>query len=126
MTVAIADFKGGVDFPLVWHNNCKMCFDENELITLLAEFTDELQRRKILLRENNCRNIDEYCKQTGKILKRCIFACDEIAEVLDKTGLTKEQKEKVCVTESKLSVIAGQGRAFGIHLILATQLFRPI
>lgn len=121
MSVSIADFKGGVDFPSVWQYNCKMCFDENELITLLNGLADELQRRKVLLRESNCRNIDEYCRQTGKELKRCIFACDEIAEVLDKTGLTKEQKERVSLIESKLSVIARQGRAFGIHLILATQ-----
>lgn len=121
MSVSIADFKGGVDFPSAWQENCKMCFDENELITLLTGLADELQRRKVLLRESNCRNIDEYCRQTGKELKRCIFACDEIAEVLDKTGLTKEQKERVSLIESKLSVIARQGRAFGIHLILATQ-----
>lgn len=54
--------------------------------------------------------------------RRCfIFACDEIAEVLDKTGLNKEQKELIGQIESKLSTIARQGRAFGIHLILATQ-----
>ena len=41
--------------------------------------------------------------------------------MLDKTGLTKEQKELVSQIESKLSTIARQGRAFGIHLILATQ-----
>ena len=41
--------------------------------------------------------------------------------MLDKTGLTKEQKEIVSKIESKLSMIARQGRAFGIHLILATQ-----
>ena len=33
----------------------------------------------------------------------------------------KEQKETVSKIESRLSVIARQGRAFGIHLILATQ-----
>ena len=40
---------------------------------------------------------------------------------MDRTGLTKEQKELVGKIESKLSIIARQGRAFGIHLILATQ-----
>lgn len=54
-------------------------------------------------------------------MQRYIFACDEVAEILDKTGLTKEQKDKVSLIESKLSVIARQGRAFGIHLILSTQ-----
>ena len=41
--------------------------------------------------------------------------------MLDKTGLTKEQKEIVVKIEGLLSTIARQGRAFGIHLILATQ-----
>lgn len=119
--VSIADFKGGVDFPSVWHSKCKMCFDEDNLLQLLTELVDELQRRKVLFRENECHNLDEYNKHTGKALQRYIFACDEVAEILDKTGLTKEQKDKVSLIESKLSVITRQGRAFGIHLILATQ-----
>ncbi len=119
--VSIADFKGGVDFPSVWHDKCKMCFDEENLSQLLAELVDELQRRKVLFRENECHNLNEYNKRTGKELQRHVFACDEVAEILDKTGLTKEQKDKVSLIESKLSVIARQGRAFGIHLILATQ-----
>ena len=41
--------------------------------------------------------------------------------MLDKTGLSIDQKEVVRKIESKLSMIARQGRAFGIHLILATQ-----
>lgn len=119
--VSIADFKGGVDFPSVWHSKCKMCFDEDNLSQLLTALVDELQRRKVLFRDNECHNLDEYNKRTGKALQRHIFACDEVAEILDKTGLTKEQKDKVGLIESKLSVIARQGRAFGIHLILATQ-----
>ncbi|MBQ7088683.1 MAG: DUF87 domain-containing protein [Clostridia bacterium] len=119
--VSIADFKGGVDFPSVWYDKCKICFDEDNLSQLLTGLVDELQRRKVLFRENECHNLDEYNKRTGKALQRYIFACDEVAEILDKTGLTKEQKDKVSLIESKLSVIARQGRAFGIHLILATQ-----
>ena len=41
--------------------------------------------------------------------------------MLDKTGLNKNEKELVSKIESKLSTIARQGRAFGIHLIFATQ-----
>ncbi len=119
--VSIADFKGGVDFPSVWYSKCKMCFDEDNLSQLLTELVDELQHRKVLFRENECHNLNEYNKRTGEALQRYIFACDEVAEILDKTGLTKEQKDKVSLIESKLSVIARQGRAFGIHLILATQ-----
>jgi len=120
--VCIADFKGGVDFPPIWHKQCKMCIEEESTLALLTELVDELQRRKTLLAASGQPNIDRYNETTGEEdLPRYIFACDEIAEVLDKTGLTKEQKEIVSKIESKLSMIARQGRAFGIHLILATQ-----
>ena len=119
--VCIADFKDGVDFPPVWHEHCRMCFEEESTLELLTELTEELKRRKKLFTAVGQSNIDRYNAATGEQLQRYIFACDEIAELLDKTGLTKEQKEIVSKIESKLSVIARQGRAFGIHLVLATQ-----
>ena len=119
--VCIADFKGGVDFPPVWHKECRMCFEEQSTLELLTELTEELERRKQLLKASGLPNIDHYNAATGENLQRYIFACDELAEMLDKTGLTKEQKETVSKIESKLSMIARQGRAFGIHLILAPQ-----
>ena len=119
--VCIADFKGGVDFPPVWHEKCRMRFEEQSTLELLTELVDELQRRKQLLAASGQPNIDRYNETTGENLKRYVFACDEIAEMLDKTGLTKDQKEIVGKIESKLSMIARLGRAFGIHLILATQ-----
>ena len=54
-------------------------------------------------------------------MDRIVFAVDEIAEILDKTGLTKTEKEQVARIENRLSTIARQGRAFGIHLFLSTQ-----
>jgi len=119
--VCIADFKGGVDFPPVWHKKCRMCFEEQSTLELLTELVEELERRKQLLKASGLPNIDHYNAATGENLQRYIFSCDELAEMLDKTGLTKEQKEIVAKIESRLSVIARQGRAFGIHLILATQ-----
>jgi len=119
--VCIADFKGGVDFPDVWHRRCRMVFDENSLLGLLSGLVDELEQRKTIFREAGYPNLDEYNAATKAGLKRMIFACDEVAEVLDKTGRGKEDKEIIGQIESKLSVIARQGRAFGVHLILATQ-----
>lgn len=117
--VYIADFKGGVDFSPAWHRNCKIITEETELLDVLTMIVKELENRKVLFRESGCANLTEYQKYHDA--KRYIFACDEVAEILDKTGLSKEQKELVTKIESKLSVIARQGRAFGIHLILATQ-----
>ena len=119
--VCIADFKGGVDFPPVWHKECRMCFDEQSVLELLTELTEELERRKKLFAAAGQANIDRYNKAEKQDLRRYIFACDEIAEMLDKTGLTKEQKEIITKIEGKLSIIARLGRTFGIHLILATQ-----
>ena len=119
--IYIADFKGGVDYSAIWHKNCFMCFDPDKLNFLLTELVEKLQKRKILFTESGSANLDDYNTKNNEQIPRYIFACDEIAEILDKTGLTKEQKEKVLQIESKLSIIARQGRAFGIHLILATQ-----
>ena len=119
--VAIADFKGGVDFPPAWRERCRMCFDEKALLTLLDSYIAELESRKQAFSKTGQPNLDEYNRANGTNLPRYILACDEIAEVLDKTGLTKEKKEFVGQIESRLSMIARQGRAFGIHLIFATQ-----
>lgn len=119
--VFIADFKGGVDFLPVWHKKCNIITEENRLLEVLTELVNELEHRKELLRNSGYANIGEYNNVNENKLKRLIFACDEVAEVLDKTGLLKDAKELVTKIEGKLSVIARQGRAFGIHLILATQ-----
>ncbi|MCR4693179.1 MAG: DUF87 domain-containing protein [Firmicutes bacterium] len=119
--VYIADFKGGVDFLPVWHRKCNIITDENELVEILQTIVDELERRKEILRDSGYANIWEYNRNNLIQLKRVVFACDEVAEILDKTGLSKEKKDIVSNIENKLSIIARQGRAFGIHLILATQ-----
>lgn len=119
--VYIADFKGGVDFPKVWHQKCHMCFTEDDLLYTLNQLTAVLEYRKGRLAETGCPNLDAYNEATGEGLPRLVFACDEVAEVLDRTGKSKEDKERLGQIENKLSTIARLGRAFGIHLILSTQ-----
>ena len=119
--VDIADFKGGVDFPKVWHEKCRMCFTEGDLLYTLDQLAAVLEYRKTRLAETGCPNLDTYNEVTGENLPRLIFACDEVAEVLDRTGADSERKKLLAQIESKLSTIARQGRAFGIHLILAIQ-----
>ena len=118
--VYIADFKGGVDFSHIWHDKCNIVTDEVALLDILTKLVDELERRKEMFKNASCANISEYNKYLENI-PRIIFGCDEIAEVLDKTGLSKEKKDTISKIENKLSVIARQGRALGIHMIIATQ-----
>ena len=119
--VYIADFKGGVDFPKVWHEKCRMCFAEEDLCTILDQLVEELERRKSAFKALGCPSIDAYNEIAERPLQRLIFACDEVAEMLDKTGADSERKKLLSQIESMLSTIARQGRALGIHLILATQ-----
>ena len=118
--VVISDFKGGVDFSSYWRKETKLITDMDHLIDELDYMVAELERRKNTLYETGTENIKKY-NQINKPIERIIFACDEVAEILDKTGASKEYKEKIMQVESKLSTIARQGRAFGINLILATQ-----
>ena len=121
--VTIADFKGGVDFGGSWrkHPNCKLILDRDALIAYLDSASEKLEQRKDLLGKAECTNIYEYNSRGAIPMDRIVFAVDEVAEILDKTGLAKAEKEQVARIENRLSTIARQGRAFGIHLFLSTQ-----
>ncbi|SFD31052.1 FtsK/SpoIIIE domain-containing protein [Ruminococcus albus] len=119
--IYLADFKGGIDYPTVWHNACSIITEPDILDSTLDCILKILEERRTMLVESGCSNISEYNMKTESDVHRIIVACDEIAEVLDKTGIEKEQKALVNRIESKFSTIARLGRAFGIHLMLATQ-----
>ena len=120
--VHIIDFKGGVDYNNdFWHKNCNIITDINNFNNELDRIMEIMESRKKLLFEAKVTNIKEYIIKTEKDIPRIIIAVDEIAEVLDKTGLNKEEKEFVSQIESKLSTFARLSRAMGIHLILCTQ-----
>ena len=58
--VYIADFKGGVDFPKVWHQKCHMSFTENDLLATLNQLAAVLEYRKGRLAETGYPNLDAY------------------------------------------------------------------
>ena len=120
--VTIADFKGGIDFGAYWEEYASIITEETETVDCLRNLaTGELEKRKKLLKETDCANIDEYNDEFEPFLPRMVFACDEVAELLDKTGASKERKEQIQEIEGYLSTIARLGRAVGIHLILSMQ-----
>ena len=110
--VYIADFKGGVDFPDVWHEKCRMCFTEEDLRDTLDRLVEDLEHRKSAFKALGCPNIDAYNETAEQPIQRIVFACDEVAEVLDKTGADSERKKLLAQIENRLSTIARQGRAF--------------
>lgn len=120
-TVIIADFKGGVDFSPIWHDNCQMVFDTQTLFSVLVDLTAELEHRRALFVAAGTPNVAKYNQVTGEQLTRYILAFDEVAEVFDTSGLDKSEKDIVAQITRHLSLIARQGRAFGLHLLLSTQ-----
>lgn len=116
--VYLADFKGGIDYPSVWHKQCEIITEQDKFENQLSMILEIMKERRHMLVESATSNIGEYNEKTNSIVPRIIIACDEIAEVLDKTGLNKNEKELVNKIESKLSTIARQGRAFGFILFL--------
>lgn len=119
--VYVADFKGGVDFPRAWQEFAYIITNEQKLLVLLNRLADTLEKRKQLFKEVEAANITEYRQKAGDYMQRIVFACDEVAELLDRTGADKERKELLAQIEARLALIARQGRAFGVHLIIATQ-----
>lgn len=120
-SIYLADFKGGVDYPAIWHKACTIITEPEELDNMLERVLKILEDRRNILVKSGTSNIAEFNRKTGSDICRIIVACDEIAEVLDKTGLDKDQKVIINQIEAKFSTIARLGRAFGIHLIFATQ-----
>lgn len=119
--VLLADFKGGVDYPAIWHKVCTVITDPEKLNAGLEQTLQILEERRKMFVKYGVPNISECNEKYGTKIRRIIVACDEVAEVLDKTGLEKEQKAVINQIEAKFSTIARLGRAFGIHMILATQ-----
>lgn len=125
MEVYIADFKGGLDFNEIWHKHCKIITLEQDFLDTLISIKTEMNRRRDILVSHSCRNIEEYNNKNDEKLNRIIIACDEVAELLDKTGLkkstNKEKLELMEKIEEHITSVARLGRAFGVHLILSTQ-----
>ena len=119
--VFVADFKGGVDFNRSWKDHAKIVTEPDELSKCLDELVEELHRRKRLLVDSDCANIDEYNRRYHQQMPRMIIGCDEVAELLDKTGLGKNDREQIQRYEAALATLVRLGRAMGIHCILATQ-----
>lgn len=109
------------DYGADWERHSSLVVSMDALRPLLAQLVEELETRKQYFRAAGAANLNEYNHMTGETLQRIIFAADEVAELMDKTGATKALKEEIDQVVGALSTIARQGRAFGIHLILATQ-----
>ena len=120
--VYIADFKGGLDFPRVWWEKAQVIIEPVKFLQKLQKIEAEMKHRIEVLRKADKRNLHDYNFIHSEYrYPRIVIACDEAAQLLDRTGRTKEEKEVIEQITKYLALFARQGRAVGIHLMLATQ-----
>lgn len=120
--VYLVDFKGGVDYGPVWENHTRLICNNDQFIAVIQNLCNELTVRLGQLRKFGEINIDAYNKANQVApMKRIMLFVDELGECLDKSGMTKAQKETVDQITQGLSTLCRLGRAAGISCILSTQ-----
>lgn len=119
--VKMLDFKGGVEFGLEYEQFGEVIMERPRAIEVLKELVEENEKRLAVFRKMGVKNLAEYNHRTGKNLARIIVASDEVAEMLDKTGSSKEEKAQIEEIQGYLSTLARLARATGINLLLGTQ-----
>ncbi len=119
--VFMIDFKGGVEFGKAYERYGEVITDRKRALTVLQMLVAENQERLKLFRDLEVKNLKEYNDKTGENLCRIGVFVDEIAEMLDKKGVAKQDKEIYEQLEGALSTLARLSRATGINLIFGVQ-----
>ena len=115
------DFKGGVEFGKQYEHYGEVITERERALAVLDMLVEENTRRLKLFRDLEVKNLSEYNKKTHQNLCRIGVFSDEIAEMLDKKGVSKENKQIYEQLEAKLSTLARLSRATGINLFLGVQ-----
>jgi len=129
----LVDMKGGVEFQLF--NNRKRISVADSVLSAKDKFIklDELLSERFkILKENNCKDIEQFNKvpinkrkmasgtrPESMNMPRQILVIDEAAELFLNSG-----KGNISVVQevNRIAIrLAAQGRAVGIHLVIATQ-----
>lgn len=115
------DFKGGVEFGKAYEKYGEVITERDRACEVLEELVRENAARLKLFHDLEVKNLWEYNRKTGSNLCRVVVAIDEIGEMMDKTGVKKEDREVYERLEGYLSTLARLSRATGINLLLGVQ-----
>ena len=124
LEIYLIDFKNGVEFKLYANYklpNFKVIAVESEREfghSVLSHLDKELKRRSDLFKKYaGCKNLAKYRELSGNVLPRILFIIDEYHELFNKNN----QDHITATSAELLQRLLSQGRAFGIHVVLATQ-----
>lgn len=119
--VYMIDFKGGVEFGKQYERYGEVITERERALEVLDMLVQENEYRLRIFRDLEVKNLSEYNKKTKQNLCRIGVFSDELAEMLDKKGVSKEKRKIYEELEGKLSTLARLSRATGINLFLGVQ-----
>ncbi|KAB3535645.1 DNA translocase FtsK [Alkaliphilus pronyensis] len=123
--IFMIDFKGGVEFGIRYERYGEVITERQRALHVLKELVSENEARLKLFRSLDVKNLGEYnniAEDKGlKKLCRIMVFCDEVAEMMDKSGLGRNAKQIFEEIEKEISTLARLSRATGINLILGMQ-----
>lgn len=119
--VFMIDFKGGVEFGLDYERYGEVITEKERALEILQMLTKENEKRLKLFRESRVKNLYEYNVKENTNLCRIAVIIDELAELMDKTGVDKEEKDILEQIQKELSTLARLSRATGINLFFGVQ-----
>ena len=119
--VVMLDFKGGVEFGLKYEKYGEVITDRERAVEVLEEIVRENSLRLALFRKHEVKNITEFNNKTNSHLCRILVVCDEIAELLDMTGVAKKEREIYERIKGLVSTLARLSRSTGINLMVGAQ-----
>lgn len=117
----LIDFKAGVEFKTYAKNrlpHAKVVAIESERefgLSVLRDLDAELARRGNLFRASGVSNVPEYRSQTGNLLPRVLLLVDEYQDFFTQGDALAQE------VATLLENIVRKGRAFGVHICLASQ-----
>lgn len=121
----LIDFKGGLELGMFKDfSETGVLFEAKAVIKVLELLNKEHAARLDEFKKYpGVKNIVDYNKRVeeDKKLARIIVGIDEISELLDTSGKSKEQKKLIEGIEGKLNSLARLSRSTGINILAGTQ-----
>ena len=126
LNIYLLDYKQGTEFnvyaspPLPQAKLVATESDPEYGVTVLAHLTEELEKRAQKFKSQSVRDFYEYRESSAAELPRILLIIDEFQLLFSEGRQVGEPAEKM------LNNLLRQGRAYGIHILLATQTLKGI
>lgn len=126
LNIYLLDYKQGTEFsvyatpPLPQAKLVATESDPEYGVTVLAHLTEELEKRAQEFKSRSVRDFYEYREVSAAELPRILLIIDEFQILFSEGRQVADPAEKM------LNKLLRQGRAYGIHVLLATQTLKGI